>query len=258
MRIACEKITGPCLFICLLFLNVFITGMVRGQESALKFNPPLYLIYDVTYAGGRIAEVELTESDPYFYKNQRVRELECRVESSGLLNLNGLYRSIVTDDYSLLYFRSDEGDPGNKRLIEYHFDYQNRSATIIDSRIKGADTVTANSIIKNIDKEYFDTVSMIFRIREGVDTMKVPAFIPIFIEGKQDSILVESILDVQASGREGELVDAFLIKARLPYPPYPGFGDRIEIYISADEDRVPLRGRIQMALGYIEIKLRND
>jgi hypothetical protein len=88
--------------------------------------------------------------------------------------------------------------------------------------------------------------------------MKAPSFIPVFIEGKQDSVLVESIHDIQSAGRNGELVDAFLIKVRLPYPPYPGFGDRVEIYISADDDRVPLRGRIQMALGYLEIKLRSD
>jgi len=229
---------------------------VQGQKPALNFNPPLDLFYDVTYAGGHLADVEFTESDPFFYEDQQVRELECRVESSGLFNLNGLYRSIVTDDYSLVYFKSDEGPPGNKRVIEYHFDYKNHSATIIDNRINGNDTVTTSSVVDNIDKKYFDTVSMIFRLRQGVDTMKTPAFIPVFINGTQDSFLVESVSNVQAAGRSGDLVDAFLIKARLPYPPYPGFGDRIEIYISADEDRVPLRGRIEMALGYLEIKLR--
>jgi hypothetical protein len=240
MRYARIKIIGSCLIIPSLLFLFADTDPARGQQPPIEFNPPLSLIYNVTYAGGRIAEVEFTESDPYFYKNQRVRELECRVESSGLLNLNGLYRSIVSDDYALVYFRSDEGQQGNRRVIEYHFDYQIRNATIIDNRIKG------------------DTVSMIFRIREGVDTMKAPSFIPVFIEGKQDSVLVESIHDIQSAGRNGELVDAFLIKVRLPYPPYPGFGDRVEIYISADDDRVPLRGRIQMALGYLEIKLRSD
>jgi hypothetical protein len=258
MQYARKKIIGSCVIISSLLFIIGDTDPARGQKPSLGFNPPLQLIYDITYAGGRIAEVEFTESDPYFYKNQRVRELECRVESSGLLNLNGLYRSIVSDDYALVYFRSDEGQQGNKRVIEYHFDYQIRNATIIDNRIKGTDTVTTNSIINNIDKKYFDTVSMIFRIREGVDTMKTPSFIPIFIEGKQDSVLVESIQNVQSAGQNGDLVDAFLIKARLPYPPYPGFGDRVEIYISADDDRVPLRGRIQMALGYLEIKLRSE
>jgi hypothetical protein len=229
-----------------------------AQDPPPAFTPPLNLIYDVTYAGGRIAEVEFTESDPYFYKNQRVRELECRVESSGLLNLNGLYRSIVSDDFSLVYFRSDEGPAGNKRVIEYHFDYNNRSATIIDNRIKGTDTSSATSVIKNIDQKYFDAVSMIFRIRQGVDSLNTPSFIPIFIEGKQDSVLLESVQNVQSAGRNGELVDAYLIKARLPYPPYPGFGDRIEIYISANSERVPLRGRIEMVLGYLEIKLRSQ
>jgi len=256
MRNALRQITGcPGIWTALTII-LTVGSPVRGQKQALGFNPPLNLFYDVTYAGGRLAEVEFTESDPFLFKDLQVRELECRVESSGLLNLNGLYRSIVTDDYSLVYFKSDEGPPGNKRIIEYHFDYENHSATIIDNRIKGKDTVTTTSVVDNIDKEYFDTVSMIFRLRQGVDAIKTPSFIPIFINGNQDSILVESVSNVQAVGQNGELVDAFLIKARLPYPPYPGFGDRIEIYISADDDRVPLRGRIEMALGYLEIKLR--
>jgi hypothetical protein len=256
MRNALKQITGcPGIWPALIIVLV-VAGRVQGQKPALGFTPPLDLFYDVTYASGRLAEVEFTESDPFFYNDLQVRELECRVESSGLLNLNGLYRSIVTDDYSLVYFKSDEGPPGNKRIIEYHFDYENHSATIIDNRINGKDTVATTSVINNIDKKYFDTVSMIFRIRRGVDTMKTPAFIPIFINGSQDSILVESVSNVQAVGQGGELVDAFLIRARLPYPPNPRFGDRIEMYISADDDRVPLRGRIQMALGYLEIKLR--
>lgn len=258
MRSALREIIGSSIITPALLFYFSSAGPARGQKPPPRFDPPLNLIYDVTYAGGRIAEVEFTESDPYFYGNQRVRELECRVESSGLINLNGLYRSIVSDDYSLVYFRSDEGQPGDKKVIEYRFDYPNRSATVIDNRIKGTDTVTTSSIINNIDEKYFDMVSMIFRIREGVDTMKAPAFIPIFIDGKQDSVLVESIQNVQATGPDGEPIDAFLLRARLPYSPYPGFGDRIEIYISADDDRVPLRGRIQMALGYLEIKLRPD
>jgi hypothetical protein len=147
MRYARIKIIGSCLIIPSLLFLFADTDPARGQQPPIEFNPPLSLIYNVTYAGGRIAEVEFTESDPYFYKNQRVRELECRVESSGLLNLNGLYRSIVSDDYALVYFRSDEGQQGNRRVIEYHFDYQIRNATIIDNRIKGTDTITTNSII---------------------------------------------------------------------------------------------------------------
>ena len=97
---------------------------------------------------------------------------------------------------------------------------------------------------------------MIFKIRYGADTMKVPAYMPLFINGVTDSIYIESVTPIQAAGPDGAPVDADLIRARLPYPPFPGFGDRIELYISRDENRTPLRGRIEMALGYIEIKLR--
>lgn len=228
----------------------------RSDNPPEKINAPSTLVYDVTYAGGRIAVVEFTESKPYSYNGQQVRELECRVESSGLFDLDGLYRSVVADDYTLVSFRSDEGPPDDRRIVEYHFDYKHNSATVIDNRIKGADTTSTTSHLKNIDKRYFDSVSMIFKMRQGVDTMKTPAYIPLFIEGTVDSVLIESISDVRAVGPEGDSVDAYLIKARLPYPPYPGFGDKVEIYISKDKERTPLRGRIEMALGYIEIRLR--
>ena len=99
---------------------------------------------------------------------------------------------------------------------------------------------------------------MIFKIRKGIDTLRAPIFMPVFIAGKQDSILIESILDVQTIGQNGRQVDAFLTKIRLPFPPYPGFGQRIEIYISKDKSRIPLRGRMEMALGYLEIRLRSE
>ena len=220
------------------------------------FNPPETLIYDVTYAGGEIAVLEFTESSPYSFKGQQVRELECRVESSGLFNLNGDYRSVVTDDYTPVYLRSEEGTPGDKRIIEYHFDHGNRSATVVDSSIKGADTAVTTRTLNDIDKRYFDSVSMIFKIRYAADTMRVPTYLPIFINGIKDSVLIESISPVQAAGPDGAPVDATLIRASLPYPPFPGFGDGIELYIARDEERTPLRGRIEMTLGYIEIKLR--
>jgi hypothetical protein len=245
----------PALAMVVLLPNIIAIPLSTGFADEIH-NPPLYLVYDVTYAGGKIAEVDFTESKPYLYKGQEVRELECRIESSGLFNLNGLYRSIVTDDYSVLYLKSEEGQPGDKRIIEYYFDYRNRSATVVDSRVKGLDTISTTSQIKNINKKYFDTVSMIFKIRQGVDTLKAPTYIPLFLNGRRDSVLIESIGDVQQEGRDGEVVDAYLIKAILPYSPYPGFGKRIEIYVSRDEDHVPLRGRIEMALGYLEINLR--
>ena len=256
MRCDFKKRYSDCLLLSAVLLAATVPKSAIAENSGKIVNPPLYLVYDVTYAGGKIAEVDFTESRPYSYKGQQVRELECRIESSGLFNLNGRYLSIVADDYSVVYFRSDEGQPGDRRIIEYHFDYKNHSAAVIDNRVKGADTISTTSHINNINKKYFDTVSMIFKIRREIDSIKAPFFIPLFMEGRRDSILIESVSDVQSTGRNGEAVDAFLIKAKLPYSPYPGFGDRIEIYISKDENRVPLRGRIQMALGYMEINLR--
>ena len=77
-------------------------------------------------------------------------------------------------------------------------------------------------------------------------------------DGAMGTQLYERGVFINRNFDELNLTDAYLIKARLPYPPYTGFGDRIEIYISKDENRVPLFGRMEMALGYLEIKLRPE
>ena len=86
------------------------------------------------------------------------------------------------------------------------------------------------------------------RLRQGV----------FFVDGAMGTQLYERGVFINRNFDELNLTDAYLIKARLPYPPYTGFGDRIEIYISKDENRVPLFGRMEMALGYLEIKLRPE
>ena len=57
-------------------------------------------------------------------------------------------------------------------------------------------------------------------------------------------------------GRDGNVVSATIIKGRIPFEAFPGSGDGFEIYMSDDDSRIPLKARIEMALGYIEIKLR--
>lgn len=245
------------LFIIQVLFASFNINTAESQNPKAGLSPPLQLFFDATYAGGKIAEIEFTESNSYQYNGMRVREIECRIESSGMFDINGLYRSIIAEDYSLVYFKSDEGQSGNKRITEYHFDYPSGSAKVTRIRVSGSDTSKTTKEIKNIDKRYFDALSMILRLRDNFDTLTVPTFIPVFMKQKQDSILIESIKDVRISGQDGDLADAVLIRGKLPYSPFPGFGDRIELYISKDEKRAPLGGRIQMALGYIEINLRN-
>lgn len=249
----------PLLISCLIIFSILLFRADRtiSENTKTRISPPLQLFFDATYAGGKIAEIEFTESNPYQYEGIRVREIECRIESSGMFDINGLYRSIIAEDYSLVYFKSDEGQSGNKKITEYRFDYPKRSAIVTRIRVSGPDSSRTTKEIKNIDKRYFDALSMILRLRDNFDTLTVPIFIPVFMKQKQDSILIESIKDVRISGQDGGLVDAALIRGKLPYSPFPGFGNRIELYISKDEKRAPLGGRIQMALGYIEINLRN-
>ena len=216
------------LFIIQVLFASFNANRVESQNPKTGFSPPLQLFFDATYAGGKIAEIEFTESNPYQYNGMQVREIECRIESSGMFDINGLYRSIIAEDYSLVYFKSDEGQSGNKRITEYRFDYSSGSAKVTQIRVSGPDTSKTTKEIKNIDRRYFDTLSMILRLRDNFDTLTVPTFIPVFMKQKQDSILIESKKDVRISGQDGSLVDAVLIRGKLPYVPFPGFGNRIE------------------------------
>lgn len=226
-----------------------------GDESQ-KGTTPLILAYDATYAGYKFAEIDFTESNPYQHEGNTVRELECRVESSGILNVSGFYRSIVKDDYTLLYFSSDEGSTQNKKFVQYWFDYDRDIIRIKSDHVTGIDTTTAHKEIKNVDRRYFDSISLIFRIRDSYDTLAAPIYVPVFVKSRPDSVLIESISPGETTGRDGKTVSATIIKGRIPFETFPGLGENFEIYMSDDDFRIPLKAIIEMALGYIEIKLR--
>ncbi len=226
-----------------------------GDESQ-KGTTPLILAYDATYAGYKFAEIDFTESNPYQHEGNTVRELECRVESSGILNVSGFYRSIVRDDYTLLYFSSDEGSTQNKKFVQYWFDYDRDIIRIKSDHVTGIDTSTAHKEIKNVDRRYFDSISLIFRIRDSYDTLVAPIYVPVFVKSRPDSVLIESISPGETTGRDGKTVSATIIKGSIPFETFPGLGVNFEIYMSNDDFRIPLKAMIEMALGYIEIKLR--
>ncbi len=246
--------------IALIVLLHFLAGSYPAfsDDTSQGITSPLILAYDATYAGYKFAEIDFTESNPYDHEGSTVRELECRIESSGILNVSGFYRSIVRDDYTVVYFSSDEGSTENKKFVQYWFDYEKNTIRIRSNHISGIDTSTSHKEIENIDQRYFDSISLIFRIRDSFETLDVPIYIPIFVYSRPDSVLIESISMAETAGRDGTIVPATLIKGRIPFETFPGFGDSFEIYMSDDDLRTPLRARIETALGYIEIKLRAD
>ena len=229
-----------------------------GDESLKGITSPLVLSYDATYAGYKFAEIDFAESNPYEHEGTTVRELECRVESSGILNVSGFYRSIVRDDYTVLYFSSDEGSTQNKKFVQYWFDYDRGTIRIRSSHISGTDSSTTHRELKNVDRRYFDSISLIFRIRDSYDTLADPAYIPVFVDSRPDSVLIESISPGETTGADGKILSATIIRGRIPFKTFPGFGDSFEVYMSNDDFRMPLKARIEMALGYIEIKLRTN
>ncbi len=237
-------------------LILWFASMALAENPGL-LSPGLYS-YDVSYAGGRIAEIDFSESVPFLYNGVSVREIECRIESAGLFNISGNYRSIIRDDFTVLYFRSAESQTNGMRIIEYWFEYDKNRIRVKDSRIDGRDTTSNMGEIKNVDRRYFDSVSIIFRLRNGFDTLSAPVYIPYFTGVREDSVRIESISAQEPASGDEDPRHIHIIRGKLPYPPYPGFGDDFEIHMTGDLSRIPIYARMEMALGFIEMKLRED
>jgi hypothetical protein len=233
-----------------------LAGENAGGETYPALSPSNTMKYDATYAGYKFAEIDFSESKPYEFQGDTVRNLECSVRSSGILTIDGSYRSVVRNDYTVLYFKSDEGSPEDRKIAEYWFDYDSSKIDLIRSRIKGADTTRSNAEYTDVDRRYFDSISLVFRIRDGFDTLTTPVYLPVFLESGVDSILIEEISPAEEDTVNGKAHPITKIKGRIPFETYPGFGDEFEIYLTSDDSRIPVRARIEMVLGYIEIKLR--
>lgn len=228
-------------------------AVVFAGEHNLITRPPLIVGFNVLYGGYKIGEVDFTQSGPYQYLNQTVTELECRVESDAIIEHKGFYRSIVTEDYAVLYLKADVTTAGKTRIDEYNFDYASEKIHL-QSDFPGEGKSTRCSIdFSDKDRRYFDMVSLIFRLRDGLDTLTAPFYIPVFVYSRLDSIFIESIIDEPVTGQDGMTVAAKHIRARIPFATFPGIGDRFEIFISDDDNRVPLKAAVQMAVGKIEI-----
>ena len=244
-----------------LLISIFVPGLHGGHATG-DFYPAepqsLILKYDATYVGYKFAEIDFSESVPYEFHEDTVRNLDCSVKSSGILNIDGHYRSVVRDDYTVLYFKSDEGSPEDRKISEYWFDYDKNRIDLIRTGINGADTTHSEAEYENVDRRYFDSISLIFRIRDGFDTLTTPAYLPIFDQSGADSILIEDVSSVDETGPDGNSIPVMKIKGKIPFETYPGFGDDFEIYMTSDGTRIPIRGRIEMALGYIDIRLRES
>jgi hypothetical protein len=239
--------------ICVIF---FLVQPVPGEEIPGIVSPPLILNYDISYGGYKIGEVDITQSQPFERDGRRLRELECRIESTAIIEHNGLYRSLIGEDFTALYLRADVQTSGNRRIDEYWFDYENRK---ISHRIElpGRNQKIDEQLdMKENENQIFDTISLIFRLRDGLDTLKAPFHIPVFVYSGQDSILIQSIAPDSAAGLDGYPVASKRLRGRIPFSTFPGFGDDFEIHISDDEDRIPLKADMEMALGKIEILLR--
>lgn len=233
-------------------------SLASAGEKSNTANAPIKFGYDILYGGLKIGEIDLDQSQPYEIKGRPVTELDCSIKSDAVIEHKGLYKSIVTADYSVLYLLADITTLGNRRIDEYWFDYDNR-------KIRGKITIPDKKEISNFQYDfkdpaarYFDSISLVFRLRDGLDTLKAPFYIPVFVYARLDSILIDSITDDMVVVPDGKGAPAKHVSGKIPFATYPGVGDRFDLFISDNVDKIPLKAVMQMAVGKIEIIPRVD
>ncbi len=226
---------------------------VFANEPPDAPEPDLNLGFDVLYGGYKIGEIDITRSQPFQYEDHTSRELECRIESSVLIDHRGLYRSIVDDQYTVAYLLADNTTAGKRRIDEYRFDYDKGKIRIKTEFPQRGESSSTEKDFSRADKTYFDSISLIFRLSEALDTLKAPLYVPVFVYSRSDSILIRSINAEDVAGPDGKSIAAKHVSGYIPFNTFPGVGREFEIYISDDDERIPLRAEIQMALGRVEI-----
>jgi len=213
------------------------------------------LYYGLTYSGLDIASIAYSESDFYPYEGIDVKNFECKIVTfSDLLQIGGKYRSIVGDDNSVRYYRDEHKIQDGTRVLEYWFDYNQNQIRIIDRRIIGSDTTNYEKIA-NINDKYSDSVSLFFRLRESLDTLTTPKYISYFDGTDTDSLLIESISHELFNTSGDKSTPVFVVDLRIKPGLMPGSKDKIKLYISDDENRSLIYGKMYMTLGYLELKL---
>ena len=254
---------GPSLRKLFFFQNIAIIALiavspVQGENRPLAFDSPLNLGFNILYGGYKIGEIDITQSQPFHYEKQEARELECRVESSVIIDHHGLYRSIVTNSWLMLYMKADNTTAGKRRIDEYWFDHENHKIRIKTEMPGSGKSSDTSKDFSDEDMTYFDSISMIFRLRDALDTLKTPVYVPVFAYSRPDSILIKSITDTAITDSDGKSRPAKHVSGYIPFNTFPGVGNEFDIYISNDDEKIPLKATLQMALGRVEIILRQQ
>lgn len=246
------KIIAPMLAVAILQLLLPASPARSGEKTKIS-DPPLILNYDALYAGYRIGEIDITKSGIFDYEGKKARELECRIESSGIIDHHGIYRSVVGADYRALYLKSDVTTGSKRDIFEYWFDYKRgRIRLKFDSPDRDKPSEYSMDMTEK-DRRYFDTVSLVFRMLDGLDTLKAPFYVPVYVDSRPDSVLIESLAAEPFTMPDGDTVAVKHARGVVPFDTFPGFGNRFDLYISDDGEHVPLKASLQMVIGKIEI-----
>ncbi len=244
------KIAVTCRVALLITFATIATVFAGEPELSV---PALNLSYDVLYGGYKIGEIDITQSQPFQHENQTVSELECRIESSVLIDHQGFYRSLVDSQYTVFYLRTDITTAGKRKIEEYWFDYDKGIIRIKTEFPQRGESSNSQKDISQTDRTYFDSISMVFRLREALDTLEAPIYIPVFVYSRPDSILIKSIDTTTIEDSNGKSRPVKHVAGYIPFDTFPGVGREFEIYISDDNEKIPVKAELRMALGRVEI-----
>nr|BCX00551.1 MAG: hypothetical protein KatS3mg041_0597 [Bacteroidota bacterium] len=232
---------------------------VRAEEPSRVFWSGEELAYRVRWGPLTLGWITVRLHGDTLFEGRTVRHASTEIRSvpavSALVNISGVYHSYLEELDGLVrsrYFWSREQDRGDSVLSEYRFDY-----------LRGRVLTIRRSLRGGVEERAFPLRG------RGQDGISVFYFTRL-VAGGQRRYDEPTWVSYRFGTTEIEPT-AGLSVVRVPAVPYPvaawclrgvahfegllGFKGPYEGWFSADEARVPLRARLSVIVGYVQVEL---
>ncbi len=243
-----------------LFIVLFHSWLCLYAQS-----DPLYwpigetLTYKVKYAFIRLGTLSMVVKDTLRIDEKRVYHIQLFVDSSPMLfwvNQHSLYESMFSDQFEGFLFKYDETVDETPFNGEYVFDYSDSLIHIQVVAEKNPDSliVTHNPFTGIV----LDGVSLLYYARQYAYKT-----IPDTVQYLADAGEETAILDFQGKGKPlsvrgvDEKIPSYYLEGRMTGEGIAGLSGYFKGWFSTDDQRVPLKAKLKVFLGYVTLKLES-
>ncbi len=233
----------------LIFVTICSTITMKGQDKRpVIFKPGEYLKYEMSYGWitGGVASLTLTKAN---YNGKPVYHVKAVGQTVGIAN--SLFN--VEDVYES-YFNTKDCKPYKSKMSlkenkyrNYNEVWYNHKAKILHSKKSGEHKIKVNEI--------FDIVSAFYKLRQSLEKLKKGQKITIhtyFHDEPWDLVVIYSGIEVIKT-KFGKL-------KCMKFKPLVEEGtfaskDALDVWISADKNRIPIRVKMKMFVGSFKTDL---